>query len=132
MRLIAHHQIPCTDELVGLGVCELVGADEDLITATWGDECVDVLTVHQRSRQRELLTQLLLPLLTQRGRGDDEDAALTLCPVLADDDPGLDRLTEANLVSQDHSICERGLQREQCRVHLVGFGLHLGIKQQTR
>ncbi|SPT75018.1 Uncharacterised protein [Arcanobacterium haemolyticum] len=128
---IAHHQIPGADELVGLGVRELVRTDQDLITAAWGDKRVDVLTVHQRGGKSELLAQFLLPLLTQRGRGDDEDAALALCPVLADDDPGLDRLTQADLVSQDHSVRERGLQREQGCIDLVGFGLDLGIKQQT-
>src|SRR6478752_2523655 len=50
--------------------------------------------------QEELLSQFLQPLRAEIGRGDDEDAALALRPMLGDHQPRLDRLAQSDLIRQ--------------------------------
>jgi hypothetical protein len=52
------------------------------------------------TRKKKLLTQLLVPLLSQVGGRDNKDAALSLGPALRDDKASLDCLPEPNLVGQ--------------------------------
>jgi len=59
------------------------------------------------ARQEELLAQLLVPLLAQVRRRDDEDAAPALCPALRQHEAGLDRLPEADFVGEDRAARQR-------------------------
>jgi hypothetical protein len=54
--------------------------------------------------QAELVLQLLVPLLAQVGRDDDEDAPLALCPALGNHQARLDGLAQTHLVGQDHAL----------------------------
>ena len=114
---------------------ELVRADQHL-----GEPCCAVrascssLSFGSRSvaRDQELLEQLLLPLLAQARRRDDQDAALALGPVLRDDDARFDRLPEADLVGEDDAVQVRRLEREEGRIDLMRLRLNLGIEKQAR
>ncbi|MNH02536.1 hypothetical protein D3C79_617790 [compost metagenome] len=109
MRFIQHHQIPGNGlDVLRLGFGELIRAEHwavgehkrvsDALLA----KRVVALGFQNQTLQIELVLQLLVPLLAQVGRSDDQDAPTTLGPALRDDQPSLDRLTQAHLVSQDY------------------------------
>ena len=58
--------------------------------------------------QAERVLQLLMPLLAQVGRHDDEDAALALGPALGDDQTRFDGFAQTHFIGQDYAF-ERGL-----------------------
>lgn len=53
--------------------------------------------------------------------------ALALCPLLGKQEPGLDGLSEPNLISQDGSLREGAPKRKDGRFNLVGVQIHLGL-----
>lgn len=53
--------------------------------------------------QAELVLQLLVPLLAQVRRNDDEDLPPPFGPTLGKDQAGFDGLTQTNLVGEDHA-----------------------------
>jgi hypothetical protein len=60
--------------------------------------------------QEELLGQLLIPLLAQVRRRDDQDAPLALRPLLGEHQTRLDGLAETDLVGQQRALGEGELK----------------------
>ena len=60
--------------------------------------------------QEELLGQLLIPLLAQVGRRDDQDAPLALRPLLRQHQAGFDGLAETDFVGQQRALGKRRLK----------------------
>ena len=120
MRFVDHHQVPRHAlHCVRLASGELVGANDDPVrTRTHGrcgvegvrytilDRLSERLGLKDRGGQAELVCQLLMPLLAQIGRHDDEDVTLALGPALCDQQASLNGLTQAHLVGQDHAFRE--------------------------
>ena len=86
---------------------------------------------HHRG-QIKLLDQFRRPLLADRSRTDDQEFPFPLRPFLAENDTGFDRLAEPNLVREDHTFCQRRLQREHGRLNLVRVQVHRSIEQRHR
>ena len=130
------HQVPGhTTQVVGLGFGELVGANqytagliEWIAQATLAKLPV-AFGLQNVRLQTELVLQLLVPLLAQVGRGDDEDAPLALCPALGYHQTSLDGFAQAHFVGQDDPFGQRAVKGKQGRFDLVGIQVHLGIDQ---
>ena len=71
----------------------------------------------------EQVEQLVLPLADQRLRDDQQHALRPLGPALGDDQPGLDRLAEPDLVGEDAAAFAEAPQREDHRVDLMRVGV---------
>ena len=81
-----------------------------------------------KSLTRSVL-QLLMPLLSQVRRNDDQDAPTALRPTLRDDKACLNRFTQTNLVSEEDASREWIPTGEQCRLYLVRVEVHLGVNE---
>ena len=66
-----------------------------------------------------------MPLLTQVGRSDDEDATLALGPALRDNQPSLDRFAQPNLVGEQSAFGERRRKSEKRGIDLVRVHIDL-------
>src|SRR5690554_4179852 len=109
MRFIEHDQIP-VDVLyiVSLGLGELIRADDragheqerDLLPLL--ADCLVAFSFQNQALQAKLVLQLLMPLLAQVRRNHNQHLASPLSPSLGYNQPCLDRLTQTNLVSEDH------------------------------
>lgn len=107
MRLVDDHEVPVhLAHEIALAENELVRADNDLVVDSEGvldallREGVRGARFQDDRRQEELVLELDLPLLPQRGGNDKQDAAAALGPLLREDERGLDRLVKADLVGQ--------------------------------
>ena len=80
-----------------------VGIGEPLLLKKTNGTRIDNLT-----RKIELVLEFTLPLLAKCGRTDHKKLALAFGPQLTEDKPGFDRLSEADLVSQHHTLGKRG------------------------
>jgi hypothetical protein len=123
--LVIHHDVPGQPaQIVDLGLGELIGAD-DRLAAIEGvgvallSLLVVVLGLQDDRFERELVRQLLMPLLAQVGEDNDQDAALSLGPELGQHQPGLDGLAQPDLVGQDHAPRQGVAGGEERRVDLV-------------
>src|SRR5690606_30088392 len=94
MRFVENDQVPVNAlEIVSLGLGELVGTDdrtggeEEWILSILLADRVVAFGFENQSLQAELVLQLLVPLLAQVGRNDDENLAASLGPALRDDQP---------------------------------------------
>lgn len=76
--------------------------------------------------QEELPAQLLVPLLPQVRRRDDEDAPFSLRSLLRDDQPGLNGFSKSYLVRKNGSFRQRRLEGKKSRVHLMRIQIDLG------
>ena len=110
MRFVEDDQVPVDAlDIVSLGLRELVGTDD----RTGGEqERVPLLLFADRvvafgfedqPLQAELVLQLLMPLLAQVRRNDDEHLPPPFGPALGKDQAGLDGLAQTNLVGEDHA-----------------------------
>jgi len=63
--------------------------------------------------------QLLRPLLPQARRNDQQDASPVFRPTLCDDQAGLDRLTETDLIGEDYAFRNRRREREKRGIDLM-------------
>jgi hypothetical protein len=61
-----------------------------------------------------------MPLLPQVRRRNDKNAPLSLGPFLGDDQTGFDGLAEPNFVGEQGAFRQRGFEREEGGVDLVG------------
>ena len=96
------------------------------------DRRVVGLGLEDAARQEELLGQLLMPLLAQVGRRDDQDAPLALRPLLREHEPGFDGLAEADFVGQQRALRERRLEGEERRVDLMRIQVDLRARDRAR
>jgi len=71
-------------------------------------------------------------LLAEIGRRDDQDPPLSLRPLLRQDQPRLDGLSEPHLVGQQRPLREGRPEREEGGVDLVGVQIHLRIHERSR
>jgi hypothetical protein len=79
--------------------------------------------------QRELVLELLMPLLAQVGGDDDQHATLALGPELRQHETGLDGLAQPHLIGQDHTARQRVAAGEQGRFDLVRIEVDLCVHQ---
>lgn len=80
----------------------------------------------------EELKQLALPLPDERLRHDQQDALRPLRPALRDDEPGLDRLPEADLVGEDAAPLLEPPEREDHGIDLVRVGVDASLALRRR
>ena len=138
VRFIDHHKIPGNAmEDIGFAFRELVGTDDDF-------RCLKRPQISRANRgvvgfrfedaagEEKFLVQLLIPLLPQIGRRDDENAPPPLSPFLGEHQAGLDCFSKADLIRKQRALGERRLEREEGRVHLMRIEVHLGIEQRAR
>ena len=136
VRFVHDHQVPRhAPQIVGLGLGELVAADDDA-AALLKRQFVAVLALllvafgFQNQRlQAELVLQFLVPLLAQVGGHDDKDAPLAFGPALGDDQTGFDGLAQPHLVGQDDALGQRAVKRKQRGIDLVRVQVHLRVHQ---
>ena len=110
---------------MGLAAGEAEAGHQDRTALPEALRVAAVLGVQRAGRRNaELLPQLLLPLSHQGGRREDEGAA-DLAPdhVLLEDQAGLDRLPQADLIGEEHPPPEP-LEDPQDGLHLVAHPLH--------
>jgi hypothetical protein len=88
------------------------------VRAVFSTEPLHVRAVYDLEPERELCEHLLCPLLLERGRAEDEDAADPLTgEQLLHHHAGLDRLAEADVVG-DEQVHARHAQRPHHRLEL--------------
>ena len=133
---VQHRQIPAHPlEFIGLALGELVGADdragslEEGLRVALGALRLVAVAVENQGLDAELLQQLLMPLLAQVGRHDDQDVPAPLGPALRDHQAGLDRLAQPHLVGQDHALRQRVAEGEQRGLDLMRVQIDLRIHQ---
>src|SRR5579864_128897 len=139
MGLIDHHQIPGGSvNLGGFGARELVRADNDLIhwleraKVTIPDRFIVGPRFQDLAVQKELLVQLLMPLLSEVRGGNDEDSAFAFGPLLRDHKSGFNGLAQADLIRQQGAFGERRAKREQSGIYLMRVQIHLSAGNRAR
>jgi hypothetical protein len=95
--------------MVGLIAGKLIGANDDLFGLERTefadpDSRVEGLRFQDFAGQEKLLRQLLVPLLAEIRRDNDQDATLPLGPLLGEHEAGLDGLAETNLVREQGTL----------------------------
>ena len=95
------------------------------------DRSVVGLGFENPAGQEELFGQLLIPLLAQVGRRDDQNAPLALRPLLRKHQAGLDGLAQAHFVGQQRAFGKRRVEGEQGRIDLMRVQIDLRIHQRT-
>ena len=115
MRFVDHHKVPSdVVNFGGLELYKLIGADDDMVFDLKRVEVshpslgVVRFGFQNRTGKEELFLQLLVPLLSEISRSDDEDSALAFSPLLGDHEACFDRLAESNFISEKSSLRERG------------------------
>lgn len=109
MRLVEDDDVPGhRAQIRDLGLGELIGADDGRANVEWvGDAVTPLLVValglQDLPVQRELVLELLMPLLAQVGGDDDQHATLALGPELRQHEAGLDGLAQPHLIGEDHT-----------------------------
>lgn len=81
------------------------------------------------ARQKELLGQLLVPLLAQIGGNYCKDTPSAFRPSLRNHQAGLNRFTQPDFVSQDCPLRERRPEGKQSGFYLVRVQVYLGIHE---
>jgi hypothetical protein len=114
VRFVDDYQVPRHGlNVLGFAGRELVGADEhgsaiacevERICRTILDGLPVGLGFKEAGRDTELVCQFLMPLLAQIGRGDDQNAALALGPLLGDQQACLDGFAETDLIGEDGAL----------------------------
>ena len=80
----------------------------------------------------EEVEQLVLPLADQRLGNDQQDALRAFGPALGDHQARLDRLSQADFVSEDAAALAEASEREDHRVDLVGVGIDARLPLRRR
>src|SRR6266498_4442754 len=84
------------------------------------------------ARQEELFLQFLVPLLTEIGRGDDQETVFALRPSLGEDKPRLDCLAQTHFIRENGAFGKRRLEREQGCFDLMRIQVDLRVYERTR
>jgi len=132
LGLIDPRELPA--QVVDPRLRELVGADDgpggiEGVGDTVAPLLIVALGFQDLRVQRELVLQLLVPLLAQVGRNHDQHATLALGPELGQHQARLDGLAEPHLVGQDDASGERVAAGEQRRFDLVRIQVDLGVDE---
>ncbi len=93
------------------------------------DRGVVGLGLQQAAGQKELLGQLLIPLLAQVGRRDDQDAPLALRPLLREHQARLDGFAQAHFVGQQRALRERRSESKQGSIDLMRIQIDLRVNE---
>ena len=144
VRLVHNEQIPWQvglafaalggrhETLQHIRLLEVVVTGDDARTAAPGigiqphftPEFIGILAVHQVKREREFAPQFVLPLLTQRSRGEDEHATDAAAQEqFLKDECGFHRLAQADIIGNEKRDAGHTQGLEQGN-HLVVFDLH--------
>ena len=89
---------------------ELVGTDDEGVVyleraeAAGTDGGVVGFGLKNGAREEEFFGNLLMPLLAEVGRRDDEDASFALGPLLGNDEARLDGFAETDLVGEESAL----------------------------
>jgi hypothetical protein len=116
---------------------ELVGANDDGIVyleraeATGVDGGVVGFGLKNGARKEKLFGKLLVPLLAEVGRRDDEDAPFALRPLLGNDEARLDGFTQTDLVGEQRALRQRRVKRKQGGIDLMRIQIHLRACNRT-
>ncbi|OPZ67417.1 MAG: hypothetical protein BWY83_02619 [bacterium ADurb.Bin478] len=135
VRLVDHHQVPGHGaNLSALAAGEMDGGEQHLrlikrIAETAQLRLAVRCRVEDHVGQVELFLQLQAPLLAQRGRTDDQQASLALCPELAQQKTRFDGFAQPHLIGQQHAFGKRRTQSKKSSVDLVRVQIHTGIKE---
>ena len=113
---------------------ELVRAYDDVLGFEWTqisflDRVVVGLRFEDSTRQKKLFLQLLMPLLPEIGRRDDQNPSSPFRPSLRDHETGFDGLAQANFISQNTALGQWGTEREERRLDLMWIQVDLGIDE---
>ena len=79
--------------------------------------------------QAELVLQLLVPLLAQVGRDDDENFAPPFRPALRDHQARFNGLAETHFVSEEHTARKGIAACEEGRIDLMRIEINLRVDQ---
>ena len=110
---VDHYQIPRHSlNIAGLALGELIRADDDFghfegAELALPDRGVIGLGFENPAGQKEFFGQFLKPLLTQVGRGDDQNPPLAFCPFLRQNKTRFDGLAQADFVGQQGTFGQR-------------------------
>ena len=132
---VDHHEVPGQGvDVARLALREMVGADNDLgrlerAELALSDRNVVRLRLQDAARQKKLFGQLLIPLLAQVGRRDDENPPPALRSFLREHEARFDGLAQADLIRQQRTFRKRRLESEQRGVDLVRVEVYLRIHQ---
>jgi hypothetical protein len=74
--------------------------------------------------------EFLRPLLAEGRRDNKLDVPLLLGPTLGNDQPGLNRLSQTNLVGKDRTLGQWGFQSEEGSIDLVRLHLYPRRRQE--
>jgi hypothetical protein len=134
-----HHDVPGRLMNVrGFVPGELIGADDDLPVglkrpeSAGLDRLVVGLGLENPARQKELVRQLLVPLLAKVRRRNDEDAPFAFRPLLSHHQTGFDRLPKANLIGQQETLRKRRPEGEQGGGDLMGIQVYRCVSPRSR
>ncbi len=137
VRFVNHHQIPRHGlDVAGLALGELVGANNDLgclegADLALADGGVVRLGFEDAARQKELLGQLLIPLLAQVRRRDHQNAPLALRPHLRQHETRFDGLAQAHFVGQQRTFGKRRVKGKERRIDLMRIEIDLRADQRA-
>jgi hypothetical protein len=138
VRLVDDDQVPRGLSKVGvLRAGELVRAENDRrlvegVHAPASDSLVEGPALQDQGGQVKLVRQLLRPLLAQVRRDDHEQVALSLGPLLGEQQARFDRLPETDLVGEDSALRKGASEREQGRLHLMRVQVDLRVGEGGR
>lgn len=109
-----------------------VGTEDDRVLLervqiAGADSLVETAALEDQRRQVELVVKLLAPLLAQVGGEDDQEAPLSLGPLLRQKKAGLNRFPQTHLVRQDRAFREGATKGKKRRFDLVRVQIDLGI-----
>jgi hypothetical protein len=135
VRLVVDDEVPANPtHIVDLRLCELVGADngsvvlEGVVDALLSP-LIAALGFENDGFEGKLVLQLLIPLLAQVGRDDDQNSAAAFGPKLREHEASFDGLSQADLVGQDNTTGQGVPAGKQRRFDLMRIQIDLGIDQ---
>lgn len=135
MRLIEHDKIPQnSSDIIDLGLCKLVGTDNrelciEGVAYPIFPELIIIFGFKNQGIKSKFILQLLMPLFTQVGRHNNDNATLAFGPMLSKDQSSFYCLSQPNLVGKNNTSRQRILAGKQRCHNLVGIKINLSIDE---
>ena len=136
MRLVDDHEVPAhLRQLLVVLSGKRIGANDDgrlLVKRIALALCFQPaigLGVEHEGREEEFVGQFLAPLLAQAGRGDNEELAAALRPLLREQYPRFDGFSQPYFIGQNRPLRQGRFERKKRRLHLMRIQVHLRILQ---